>query len=167
MMPLSFGLLMRQKLGPLTPATRRRIPWRILPIWVSTLCASPLAYAQAPEASPLGGPGVDSLGAPENARALAPTLRNEADAARDLPILGIEVAGNRRVTAEDILTYLREKRGDPFSPEKLAQDVRELWGSGFFDDVVVELERSDVGVTLRFLVRERATIADVEFVGND
>ncbi|MGE5786490.1 MAG: outer membrane protein assembly factor BamA [Myxococcales bacterium] len=167
MMPLSFGLLMRQKLGPLTPATRRRIPWRILPICVSTLCASQVAYAQAPGAGPLGGAAVDGLGTPDNARVLAPSLRNEADAARDLPILGIEVAGNRRVTAEDIVTYLREKRGDPFSPEKLAQDVRELWGSGFFDDVVVELERSDVGVTLRFLVRERATIADVEFVGND
>lgn len=104
---------------------------------------------------------------PGAAQSLTPSLRNEADAARDLPIVGIEIAGNRRVTAEDILTYLREKRGDPFASEKLAQDVRELWGSGFFDDVVVELERSDVGVTLRFLVRERATVSDVEFVGNE
>lgn len=158
---------MRQKLGPLTPAMRGRILRRILPICVSTLCASEVVRAQAPNAAPLGGTGVEGLGAPDTAHALAPTLRNEADAARDLPILGIEVAGNRRVTAEDIVTYLREKRGDPFSSEKLAQDVRELWGSGFFDDVVVELERSDVGVTLRFLVRERATIADVEFVGNE
>lgn len=125
-----------------------------------------IAYGNPAVAQPsaLPAPGSPAVEAP---RGVAPSLRNEADLARDLPIVGIEVTGNRRVTAEDIVTYLREKRGDPFSPEKLAQDVRELWGSGFFDDVVVELERSDLGVTLRFVVRERATVADVEFVGND
>jgi outer membrane protein insertion porin family len=112
-------------------------------------------------------PGDGAAATPGNApRRIAPTP-GEIELARDLPILAIEVAGNRRVTAEDILTYLREKRGDAFSPEKLAQDVKELWGSGFFDDIAVDLDRTDAGVTLRFVVRERANVADVEFVGND
>src|SRR5512133_2813776 len=159
MVPLPFGLLMRQKLSPGTHLARGRIHWWLLPLVISSLWVPPVdALGQAPMSSP--GPGGRS--GPAEGAPLAPSLRNEADAARDLPIVGLEVRGNRRVTADDILTYLREKRGDPFSPEKLAQDVRELWGSGFFDDVVVELERSDLGVTLRFEVRERATIADVE-----
>src|SRR5438128_1139787 len=75
--------------------------------------------------------------------------------------------GNRGVTREDVKSYLREKVGQPFVPEALSKDVRELWGSGFFDDVEVDLDRTDAGVRLRFTVRERSNIAKVEFDDND
>ncbi len=153
---------MRRLFEAFVHMTRGRIHWWSLALSLAVLSGGERAQAQ----SGAGGP-VPGAAHADGSHAVSPSLRNEADAARDLPIVGIEVTGNRRVTAEDILTYLREKRGDPFTSEKLAQDVRELWGSGFFDDVVVELERSDIGVTLRFVVRERATIADVEFVGNE
>ncbi len=93
--------------------------------------------------------------------------QTEAERARGMPILNIQVAGNRRVTKQDVLTYLRERVGQPFEPEKLTQDVRELWNSGFFDDIEVDLERSDDGIVLRFLVRERPNIAAVTFEGQD
>ena len=121
------------------------------------------AGAQTANITEPTAPGQTPGAAPRRA-ALTPS---EAEQARDLPIVALEAAGNRRVTAADILTYLREKRGDPFAPEKLAQDVKELWGSGFFDDIAVELERSDAGVSLRFVVRERANVAVVEFSGNE
>jgi len=76
------------------------------------------------------------------------------------------VAGNRRITKGDILSYLHQRSGQAFAPETLTQDVRELWNSGFFDDIEVDLERTDSGVTLRFLVRERPNVAAVEFEGN-
>ncbi len=47
---------------------------------------------------------------------------------RGLPILEIEVAGNRRVTAEDVKSYLKRRRGEAFSPASLTEDVRELYG---------------------------------------
>jgi outer membrane protein insertion porin family len=97
----------------------------------------------------------------------APAVVDDAEAARGLPIVDIQVLGNRRITSQDVLTYLQEKVGDPFSPEDLADDVRELWNSGFFDDIEVDLERSGSGVNLRFLVRERPNIKAVEFEGND
>ncbi len=98
----------------------------------------------------------------------APTLPpGEAEQAAGLPIRSIETAGNRRITREDILAYLRERVGNPFLPEVLTQDVRELWNSGFFDDIEVDLRRTDDGVHLRFLVRERPTISRIEFEGND
>jgi outer membrane protein insertion porin family len=83
-----------------------------------------------------------------------------------LPIQSIEVAGNRRVTADDVRTYLKQRVGAPFSAGVLTDDVRELYGSGFFDDIEVDLERRDDGVHLRFLVRERPSIAKLSFEGN-
>src|SRR5688572_25100633 len=92
---------------------------------------------------------------------------DEAEQARGLPIAGIRIAGNRRITSEDILAYLTEKPGQLFSPEALSKDVRELWNSGFFDDIEVDLEREQGGASLRFLVRERPNISEIEFEGNN
>ncbi len=91
---------------------------------------------------------------------------SEAEQAAGYPIVRIVVAGNRRVTEDDVLAYLRERPGQSFSPPALTQDVRELYASGFFDDIEVDLERNDRGVVLRFAVRERPSIAKVEFEGN-
>ncbi|HTV23820.1 MAG TPA: outer membrane protein assembly factor BamA, partial [Polyangiaceae bacterium] len=91
---------------------------------------------------------------------------DEAEQARGLPIVNIRVAGNRRITSEDILAYLTEKPGQTFSPEALSKDVRELWNSGFFDDIEVDLEREAGGASLRFVVRERPNISEIEFEGN-
>jgi len=100
------------------------------------------------------------------AQSSAPLPQSEAELARGLPILKIVVAGNRRITPEDVVTYLRERSGQEFSPEVLTQDVRELYGSGFFDDIEVDLERLEEGVVLRFVVRERPSVNAVTFEGN-
>jgi outer membrane protein insertion porin family len=133
------------------------------------------APATPPPAAPAPPPGAPATEPPadaandaaDEAAPPAPQIpQSEAELANGLPILGIEVAGNRRVTQEDVLTYLRERVGAPFAAETLTQDVRELYNSGFFDDIEVDLDRRDEGVRLRFLVRERPSIATITFVGN-
>ena len=54
-------------------------------------------------------------------------------------IVGIEVEDNRRIATDDVLSYVKEKVGQPFKVESLAADVRSLWDSGFFDDIQVDL----------------------------
>ncbi len=127
--------------------------------------AAPVGSVEPPSTDP-AAPG-ESDAEPSPRRPLAPIPPTELEAARDSTIIAIDVVGNRRVTADDIRTYLREKVGDPLSPERVTADVRELWAAGFFDDITVELERTDRGVRLRFVVRERASIATVDFVGNE
>lgn len=136
-------------------AGRRLVVWWLTLLSAILISASVrTAFAQEPATPP---PPV----------APPPREVSEAEAARGLPIVSVEVAGNRRVTKEDVRSYLRQKPGQTFSPEALAKDVRELWGSGFFDDIEVDLDRTDAGVSLRFTVRERPNVAKVEFDGND
>ncbi len=106
--------------------------------------------------------------APGAARAAASPGRAaaEAERARGATVRQIEIAGNNRTSREDILSYLRLKEGGEFDPETLTGDVRELFDSGFFDDIEVDLSVDGDQVTLRFLVRERPTISAVEFEGN-
>ena len=115
--------------------------------------ATPNASAPAANgtaAAPAGSAGVAEDEAGPTGPAIPP---NEAQLAEGMTIRAIEVAGNRRVTAEDVRTYLKERVGMSFSAEALTEDVRELYGSGFFDDIEVDLTRKDDGVHLRFLVR--------------
>ncbi|HEU4406140.1 MAG TPA: outer membrane protein assembly factor BamA, partial [Polyangiaceae bacterium] len=133
----------------------------------------PPAGAAPPGSAAPGGPPPGPGGRPPPTPAdvevspRAPSLpATEAEQARGAPIIAIEVAGNRRTTTDEIVAYLHERVGQPFNPETLTKDVRELWDSGFFDDIEVDLTRSDRGVTLRVLVRERPTIRSVAYSGN-
>ncbi|AUX44073.1 membrane protein [Sorangium cellulosum] len=126
---------------------------------------APADAAGGAQAGPAGTPAQGAADAAEPTIDLAPT---EAELARGQPVVQIVVAGNRRISTEDVLVYLGQTRvGRAFAPEGLARDVRELWNSGLFDDVEVDLTRRDDGVSLRVLVRERPSIKNIEFSGND
>src|SRR5690606_35852765 len=97
-----------------------------------------------------------------------PTIpADDLELAEGLTIGRIDVTGNRRISAADVRTYLRLKVGEPFRKTVLTRDVRELWRSGFFDDIEVDLKKaSEDSVNLRLHVSERPAIASVEFEGN-
>ena len=93
-------------------------------------------------------------------------LPNDAEKAEGLPIVAIEVEGNRRVSQDDVGSYLRVKVGHLFKVDNLASDVRALWDSGFFNEIQVDLTTTDRGVRLRFKVEERPNIKSIDFEGN-
>ncbi|HWP09017.1 MAG TPA: outer membrane protein assembly factor BamA [Polyangiaceae bacterium] len=132
--------------------------------------AAPASEPPKPEqAAPAASQAPAGKSAPADEEPPAPTVAippSEAQLAEGLPIKAIDVAGNRRVTADDVRTYLKERVGSLFQSEVLTEDVRELYGSGFFDDIEVDLDRRDDGVRLRFLVRERPSIGKLTFEGN-
>jgi outer membrane protein insertion porin family len=131
--------------------------------------APPTTPAPAPPAEPAPAPKPDAPKAAEEEETGPPAPAippSEAELAEGLPILSIEVAGNRRATENDVKTYLKERVGAVFSAATLTDDVRELYASGFFDDIQVDLDRRDEGVRLRFLVRERPAVTTVTFQGN-
>jgi outer membrane protein insertion porin family len=126
--------------------------------------APPAASGDASVApAPAPASSVDPSAAEPKMPTLPPT---EAEKAEGLPITSIDISGNRRVAKDDVATYLREKPTQVFKVENLTNDVRSLWDAGFFEDIEVDLQRNDRGVGLRFLVRERPNIKDVQFEGN-
>ncbi len=134
--------------------------------------STPATNGPAPAAGDAGAPPPSSSAAAAAAAAagtepivtLPPTAAERAEGS---PIVTIEVVGNRRVSRDDVLSYLREKVGQPFRVEGLTADVHALWDSGFFEDIQVDLTTNDRGVVLRFIVRERPNIKEVSFEGNE
>ena len=132
--------------------------------------APPPTAAAAGDAGPSDtGDGGDAAAPPtQPAAPSGPNVtlpQTEAEKAEGIPIAAIEIVGNRRVGREDVLSYLREKPGHLFKVDNLTGDVHALWDSGFFEDIQVDLNASERGVNLRFIVREKPNIKEVGLRG--
>ena len=73
----------------------------------------------------------------------------------------IRVEGIQRTEAGTVFSYLPIKVGETLTEEKAADAIRALYATGFFRDVVLEVENDVLIVT----VQERPSIAQVDFTG--
>jgi outer membrane protein insertion porin family len=96
----------------------------------------------------------------------AQTQTPPATPSRPILIKDITVQGNRRVQEAVILGRVSAKIGTPFVPTRLAEDLRNVFALGFFDDVQLKVEDFEGGVKLVFVVVERPFIRDIVFTGN-
>ena len=61
-------------------------------------------------------------------------------AIEEFTIEDIRVAGLQRLTPGTVFNYLPVEIGDEFNDEQSTESLRALFGTGFFDDVVLERE---------------------------
>ena len=78
----------------------------------------------------------------------------------------LSVEGNRRVQEAVIVGRIKSTLGGPFNPSQLSEDVRQIFGLGFFEDVQLKVEDFEGGVKVTFVVVERPFLRDIEFTGN-
>ncbi len=83
-------------------------------------------------------------------------------AIEEFVIQDIRIAGLQRLTPGTIFNYLPVEIGDAFNDQKSAESLRELFRTGFFDDVKIEREANILLIT----VDERPTIGSLEIDGN-
>jgi len=74
----------------------------------------------------------------------------------------IRMEGLQRIAEETVLTYLPIERGDSVDRQVIRRSIRELYQTGFFDNVIMERDNN----TLVVRVEERPTIARIEITGN-
>lgn len=78
----------------------------------------------------------------------------------------IRFLGNRRLVEEQLKNMISTREGQPYSPEKLRNDVRMLDGTGrYIGGVRVEEYDTAEGKVLTFHVFERAVIEDIVYQG--
>ena len=82
-------------------------------------------------------------------------------------ILGIEVEGNERLSAEDIIRSSRLYEGREVDMEDIQKSIKTLWNLKRFGDVNVYVdEETTQGVYLRIVIIELPILAEVKFKGN-
>ncbi|MGM0423303.1 MAG: outer membrane protein assembly factor BamA [Thermodesulfobacteriota bacterium] len=80
-------------------------------------------------------------------------------------IAEIEVRGNEYLDQEAVLSRLDLRSGDPYEKEQLSQEIKQLFDSGFFQDIQVRAEQTPEGQKVVFEVQERPLIQDIKIKG--
>lgn len=81
-------------------------------------------------------------------------------------IKGIEVSGNRRVDDVAVTNKLTSKAGEEFSADNVNKDIKALYGTGYFEDISVDLTETASGKIMTFIVTETPFVKAVEITGN-
>jgi outer membrane protein insertion porin family len=76
------------------------------------------------------------------------------------------VAGARRVEEATVRFKLKSRVGDPYSPETVREDIKALYGLGYFEDIVVQADIFEGGLKLTFVLHEKPSIQSIRIVGN-
>jgi outer membrane protein insertion porin family len=83
------------------------------------------------------------------------------------PVERFESVGNATVASDTIRVYLGIIPGEPYNPEAVQHNFLNLWQTGLFDDIRIEVDNGDRGgVVVRAIVKERPRIGSVEYRGN-
>ena len=80
----------------------------------------------------------------------------------------VRVIGNRRLTAKEILSHVKTKAGNPYSPRQVQRDSQALIDLGRFDKKGTRVSTEPGlrgGVVVRFEVQELPSILEVTFTG--
>jgi len=80
--------------------------------------------------------------------------------------ISIQYAGAQTVDRAALITQIRSKVGSELDAMEVEKDIKNLYSSGLVDNVRVLTEPHDGGVRVIFLVRTRAILGEVSFIGN-
>ena len=81
-------------------------------------------------------------------------------------VKAVDVRGNKTVSSLTILAKVKTQIDQPISSTALNEDLKRLYGLGYFTDVRIEQEEMEGGVKVVFLVTEKPVLAEIKIEGN-
>lgn len=78
-------------------------------------------------------------------------------------IENIVIQGNKKVSRDTILFYMKSKVGGIYSEKVLKQDFKSLWNTGFFENIRIEKNEMAGGVTIMIIVTENVMISKITY----
>ena len=78
----------------------------------------------------------------------------------------VEAIGNERIDRGVVYNAARTKEGDLYDPAKVGEDLKNIYKTGFFSDVMVDVKDTDKGKVVTFIVVERPPVSAIYIAGN-
>ena len=79
----------------------------------------------------------------------------------------VSVEGNSRIESSTVIAQINTQAGKPLDPAIINRDVKEIFRSGFFEQVSVRQKPAGNGVAVIFSVKEKPAIKELKVVGTD
>jgi outer membrane protein insertion porin family len=84
-----------------------------------------------------------------------------------IAITSIEVDGNTRIDDSTVLLQVSSEIDSPLDSKTVEDDIKEIFRTGFFEQVVARVERKPGELILIFRVVEKPSIREISIEGND
>lgn len=85
---------------------------------------------------------------------------------KEVLIERIDIRGNRRMTEDNIRTYIQSRAGDIYDEERLQYDLRAIYkGAKWFENIQVTSMDGDAGKIVTFLVQEKPLVREIKYSG--
>ncbi|MHB8110453.1 MAG: outer membrane protein assembly factor BamA [Syntrophorhabdaceae bacterium] len=81
-------------------------------------------------------------------------------------IAKVDVTGNEKIDTSFIINQIKTKEGDAYNLDKIREDMKNVYKTGFFSDVQIDIADTDKGKGLTFVVIERPTLKSILMSGN-
>ena len=81
-------------------------------------------------------------------------------------IARVEIVGNERVDKGFIANTIRTKENEPLDYDKIREDMKSIYKTGFFSDVQIDVKETPEGKLVTFVVIERPPISAIYIAGN-
>ena len=75
----------------------------------------------------------------------------------------ITVEGNKKVSRDTVLFYMKSSENGLFSPDRLRNDFKVLWKTGFFENITMEAENGEKGKIVKVILQENPLIKSVTY----
>lgn len=82
-------------------------------------------------------------------------------------VVKLMVEGNKRIESDAILRAIDVNEGDVFNSGILSKSIKDLFKMGYFEDIRIDKETSESGVTLIYRVSEKPSVRRIKYVGNN
>lgn len=80
-------------------------------------------------------------------------------------IFQIQIEGNNLISDAKIVSQIRVKAGQPYSDIIVDQDIKNLYQTGYFEDISTDIKETPEGVILTFKVKEKPVVNKISIVG--
>ena len=79
----------------------------------------------------------------------------------------VDIRGSRRIPEDTIRSNIVQTRpGEPFEASRIEFDLRALYRTNYFENIIVDQRDGDIGKIVTFIVSEKFLIRSIEYVGN-
>ncbi len=81
-------------------------------------------------------------------------------------IARIDVVGNERIDRGVVTNAVKSKVNDVYDPARIGEDLKSIYKTGYFSDVMVDVKDTDNGKAVTFVVVERPAVNAIYISGN-
>jgi outer membrane protein insertion porin family len=96
----------------------------------------------------------------------AAPARAEVPVAAEGRVTTVTIEGTRRIEEATIWPAIGLRRGELLTSAKVRRDLKAIYGTGFFEDVRVEVVPDGEGVAVIYVVVEKPAVREVKLLGN-